>query len=185
MDRKASREFNGRVARFADTFSRAYAAVVYLRVRHSLDEVFVVLLTAKSKVMPIKTISILRLELNAIVLLTWLIESVQNSLNLQQASVYRWTDSSVALAWLRGHLSKWKTYKALFMKWSTSNVQSFLINVIGQFVQILVLSNCSPINTKIIAQIFFTPVQRVVYLQGLGFLLFEPLHRILNADKFQ
>ncbi|XP_070169572.1 uncharacterized protein [Polyergus mexicanus] len=55
---------------FADASNRAYAAVVYLRILRSLSEFSVVLITAKSKVAPIKTISVPRLELNAIVLLT-------------------------------------------------------------------------------------------------------------------
>ncbi|XP_029165343.1 uncharacterized protein LOC114936336 [Nylanderia fulva] len=52
------------------------------------------------------------MELSAIVLLTKLLEWVQNSLNLQKAPVYGWTDSSVALAWLQGHPSRWKTFVA-------------------------------------------------------------------------
>jgi len=43
---------------FADASNRAYAAVVYLRILLSLSEISVVLLTAKSKVAPIKTISV-------------------------------------------------------------------------------------------------------------------------------
>ncbi|XP_076301440.1 uncharacterized protein LOC143219321 [Lasioglossum baleicum] len=54
---------------FADASHRAYAAVVYLRVLHSLSDIQVTLLTAKSKVAPLKTISIPRLELNAAVLI--------------------------------------------------------------------------------------------------------------------
>lgn len=97
---------------FADASNRAYATVVYLRIFKSLSEFSVILLTAKSKVAPIKTISAPRLELNAIVLLTRLLEFVQNSLNLQRIPTYGWSDSAVALAWLRGHPSRWNTYVA-------------------------------------------------------------------------
>ncbi|XP_070169700.1 uncharacterized protein [Polyergus mexicanus] len=97
---------------FADASNRAYAAVVYLRILRSLSEFSVVLITAKSKVAPIKTISVPRLELNAIVLLTRLLEFAQKSLNMQHIPTYGWTDSSVALAWLRGHPSRWTTYVA-------------------------------------------------------------------------
>jgi len=58
---------------FADASTRAYAAVVYIRVLHSLTEFRVSLLVAKTKVTPIKVLSIPRLELNAIVLLSRLI----------------------------------------------------------------------------------------------------------------
>lgn len=74
---------------FADASNRAYAAVVYLRILRSLDEISVVLLTAKSKVAPIKTISVPRLELNAIVLLTRLLDFVNHSLNLKKYSDLR------------------------------------------------------------------------------------------------
>ncbi|XP_070169704.1 uncharacterized protein [Polyergus mexicanus] len=97
---------------FADASNRAYAAVVYLRILRSLSEFSVVLITAKTKVAPIKTISVPRLELNAIVLLTRLLEFARKSLNLQHIPMYGWTDSSVALAWLRGHPSRWTTYVA-------------------------------------------------------------------------
>jgi len=55
---------------FVDASSCAYAAVVYLRMIHSISNSQVSLICAKTKVAPVKTISIPRLELNAVVLLS-------------------------------------------------------------------------------------------------------------------
>jgi hypothetical protein len=55
---------------FADASSRAYAAVVYLRVILSISNSQVSLICAKTKIDPVKTISIPPLELNAVVLLS-------------------------------------------------------------------------------------------------------------------
>ncbi|XP_029178110.1 uncharacterized protein LOC114945917 [Nylanderia fulva] len=97
---------------FADASNRAFAAVVYLRVLHSLTDYEIILIAAKTKVAPVKTVSIPRLELNAIVLLNRLVKWILNSLNLNDAPIYCWTDSTIALAWLRQHPSKWTTYVA-------------------------------------------------------------------------
>ncbi|XP_071580298.1 uncharacterized protein, partial [Temnothorax nylanderi] len=59
---------------FADASTRAYAAVVFLRIVHSPSNIQVILLAAKTKVAPLKTVSVPRLELNAVVLLIRLIE---------------------------------------------------------------------------------------------------------------
>lgn len=97
---------------FADASNCAYAAVVYLRVLHSLDSFQVSLLAAKTKVAPLKTVSIPRLELNAVVLLCRLLKWTLSSLNLFQVPLYGWTDSTITLAWLKQHPSKWSTYVA-------------------------------------------------------------------------
>src|SRR5436190_16546759 len=97
---------------FADASNRAYAAVVYLRVLHSFESVQISLLAAKTKVAPLKTVSIPRLELNAVVLLCRLLKWIRHSLDLDQAPIYGWTDSTITLAWLRLHPSKWSTYVA-------------------------------------------------------------------------
>lgn len=97
---------------FADASTRAYAAVVYLRVLHSLTDIQVSLIAAKTKVVPLKTISVPRLELNAVVLLCRLMDWVKSSLKLDQVPLYGWTDSTIVLAWLRQHLTKWNCYVA-------------------------------------------------------------------------
>jgi len=61
-------DFSLEVHGFADA-SSVYAAVVYLRVTHSESHFQVSLICAKTKIAPVKTISIPRLELNAVVLL--------------------------------------------------------------------------------------------------------------------
>ncbi|XP_012227904.1 uncharacterized protein [Linepithema humile] len=83
---------------FADASSRAYAAVVYLRVLHSLSSFQISLLVAKTKVAPVKTVSIPRLELNAVVLLSRLIKWTLSSLRIPSTPVYGWTDSLITLA---------------------------------------------------------------------------------------
>lgn len=96
---------------FADASERGYAAAVYLRV--SLNRTTTVhLLTAKSKVAPIKPVSLPRLELCAAALLATLSHSVRTVLNLLSAPVYLWSDSTVTLHWIQGHASRWKTYVA-------------------------------------------------------------------------
>jgi len=97
---------------FANASIRAYATVVYIRILTTMTEVHTHLLVAKTKVAPIKTVSIPRLELNALVLLSRLIHWTVNSLHSASIPCYEWTDSSVALAWLSQHPSKWKTYVA-------------------------------------------------------------------------
>ncbi|KMQ82601.1 hypothetical protein RF55_22423 [Lasius niger] len=97
---------------FADASERAYAAVVYARVR--LDEISSepLLLTAKTKVAPIRQVSLPRLELCATALLTKLVSHVQRTMELADAPTHLWSDSTVALAWIHGHPSKWKTFVA-------------------------------------------------------------------------
>ena len=95
---------------FADASTRAYAAVVYIRVIHSLDSFGVTLVACKSKVAPVKTVSVPRLELCAATLLTRFINYVIGVLKLGSVPVYCWSDSMITLAWIRQHPTTWKTF---------------------------------------------------------------------------
>ncbi|XP_063831745.1 uncharacterized protein LOC135080954 [Ostrinia nubilalis] len=97
---------------FCDASQHAYAAVVYLRVVSYNGEVHVCLITSKTKVAPIKVISIPRLELCGAVLLTKLLSEVSEVLEISKDRVHAWTDSQVVLTWLSSHPSRWKTFIA-------------------------------------------------------------------------
>ncbi|XP_029162616.1 uncharacterized protein LOC114934139 [Nylanderia fulva] len=70
------------------------------------------LLVGKSRVAPVKSLSIPRLELAAAVLLSRLMEFVIASLHLSEVPCYCWTDSTVVLAWVTQHPSRWQTFVA-------------------------------------------------------------------------
>lgn len=97
---------------FSDASKDAYAACVYLRIMHKNGEVSVALVAAKTKVAPIKQISVPRLELNGAVLLCRLLGAVQKAMQLPRCRVAAWTDSAVVLAWLQGHANRWPTFVA-------------------------------------------------------------------------
>ncbi|XP_063990403.1 uncharacterized protein LOC135169384 [Diachasmimorpha longicaudata] len=94
---------------FSDASLLAMSAVVYLKVT-SADGVSISLAVAKTKVAPLKKLTIPRLELNAAVILAKLTRYVIEQLNLDGAPVHLWTDSAVALAWICAHPSRWKEY---------------------------------------------------------------------------
>lgn len=96
---------------FADASERAYAAVVYLRTLQS-ECSLVSLIAAKTRVAPLKPVSLPRLELCAAHLLARLMHHVRETLNLEMVPLFLWSDSTVALSWLRGHPSRWQTYVA-------------------------------------------------------------------------
>ncbi|XP_029055098.2 uncharacterized protein LOC114882376 [Osmia bicornis bicornis] len=97
---------------FADASSRAYAAVVYLRVEIDANLVRTSLLISKTKIAPLQTVSIPRLELCAAQLLTKLLSFVKLTLNLSTVPLYCWSDSMITLSWIKKHPSQWKTFVA-------------------------------------------------------------------------
>ncbi|XP_050563300.1 uncharacterized protein LOC126912915 [Spodoptera frugiperda] len=109
----------------------AYAAVVYCRIVNARAQIHSHLITAKTKVAPIKQISIPRLELCGSVLVAKLLIEVAEVMNIPKANIHAWTDSSVVLAWLNDHPSRWKTYVAN----RTSEILSLLDNTQWAYVK--------------------------------------------------
>ncbi|GFX06940.1 DUF1758 domain-containing protein [Trichonephila clavipes] len=96
---------------FADASSLAYAAAIYCRQKHN-GKIKVQLLVSKTKVAPVKQVSIPRLELCGAHLLSKLFKSVLRTLKYYTFDVFAWTDSKIVLSWLSGHPRKWKTFVA-------------------------------------------------------------------------
>ncbi|XP_063618245.1 uncharacterized protein LOC134791133 [Cydia splendana] len=97
---------------FCDASNAAYAAVVYLRVVDSTGNIHVALVTAKTRVSPVKQVSIPRLELCGAVLVAKLLAEVAEVMKIPKPNIRAWTDSTVVLAWLNKHPSSWKTFVA-------------------------------------------------------------------------
>ncbi|XP_075235078.1 uncharacterized protein LOC142332516 [Lycorma delicatula] len=87
-----------------------FGACLYLRSVSSEGEILVQLLCSKSRVAPVKTVSIPRLELCGALLLSKLLRKTLPILNLSIERVHLWTDSKICLAWISAPASKWKTF---------------------------------------------------------------------------
>ncbi|CAK1594516.1 unnamed protein product [Parnassius mnemosyne] len=97
---------------FSDASKAAYSAVVYLRTIDVSGKIHLSLLVAKTRVAPIKQISIPRLELCGAVLVSKLLIETAEILNISKEKIFAWTDSTVVLSWLNSHPSRWKTFVA-------------------------------------------------------------------------
>ena len=88
---------------FCDASELAYAGVVYLWMIDSNENAHVSLVILKTKVAPIKRLTIPRLELCGAQLLAKLIFHVREALHIPTQDVYAWTYSTIVLSWLEGN----------------------------------------------------------------------------------
>lgn len=70
------------------------------------------LICAKSRIAPVKTVSIPRLELCAAVLLSRLAATIAPLLRMNISQRFLWTDSTVTLAWIASDSQRWRTFVA-------------------------------------------------------------------------
>ncbi|KAJ0171072.1 hypothetical protein K1T71_013271 [Dendrolimus kikuchii] len=97
---------------FVDASEEAYAAVVYIRTTRADGRVNVMIAAAKSRVTPMKPVSIPRLELQAAVLGARLSKSVQEGHDWELHRHTYWSDSRTTLAWIRAEPRTYKTFVA-------------------------------------------------------------------------
>ena len=97
---------------FVDASQEAYGAAVYIRVENCDGSPSLHLVASKTKVAPLQSISIPRLELMSAVLGIRLAKSVVNALSLEARHITYWTDSTNVLWWIRGYSRTFKPFIA-------------------------------------------------------------------------
>ncbi|XP_046145460.1 uncharacterized protein LOC123988755 [Osmia bicornis bicornis] len=95
---------------FSDASQLAMAAVIYITVSSPSNDSMTSLVCFKTKVAPLKRLTIPRLELSAALLLAKLTKYVQSTLKVKINATHLWTDSQVSLIWIKSQASCWKDY---------------------------------------------------------------------------
>lgn len=97
---------------FCDASQVAYGAVLYLRSTYVTKSIGSQLICAKSRVAPLKIVSLPRLELCAALLLSKLVAKIKEIWPYSFNKIVLWTDSQIVLAWLSASPSRWTTFVA-------------------------------------------------------------------------
>lgn len=85
---------------------------MYLRVTYTSGKNEVSLIAAKSRVAPLKVLTLPRLELIAAVLLCRLANKIIKRLKLKTSCQYFWTDSTIVLSWISSPSTNWNVFVA-------------------------------------------------------------------------
>lgn len=146
---------------FADASESASAAVAYWRIKG--DEVWdVSFIVGKTKCAPRKTLSIPRLELQAAVLATRLLNTIVESHNINITKITMWTDSQTVIQWIRSTQRRYKPYVA-------HRISEILDGVaVSSWKWVPTAANAADDGTRIKFPIKFNPESR--WLRGPEFL---------------
>ncbi|XP_029842866.2 uncharacterized protein LOC115326201 [Ixodes scapularis] len=95
---------------FTDASPQAYDACAYLRAVDRKENVSVTLVFAKSRVAPLKTLTLPRLELMGALLGARMAKYLCTVLFGVVVTLWYWTDSMITLGWIKGSATAWKPF---------------------------------------------------------------------------
>ncbi|GFW65450.1 integrase catalytic domain-containing protein [Trichonephila clavipes] len=97
---------------FCDASKLAYEAAAYVKVRKQ-NEVLVNLITSKTRVAPLKAVTLHRIELLEALIAARLSSRVQKIIRKKkECKVFYWTDSEIVLFWIKGSSKRCKQFVA-------------------------------------------------------------------------
>ncbi|XP_055844833.1 uncharacterized protein LOC129911149 [Episyrphus balteatus] len=105
-------DFERQLHVFVDASENGFAAVAYLR-NETIDGIECSLIGAKTRVAPLKNLSIPRLELQAAVLGARFAQSIEQSHNMSFSKIVFWSDSKTVLSWIRSDHRRYKQFVAV------------------------------------------------------------------------
>ncbi|XP_060756589.1 uncharacterized protein LOC132867628 [Neoarius graeffei] len=97
---------------FCDASERAYSAVAYLQGENKEKEIVTSFVASKSKVAPLKKMTLPRLELMGALIGARLGNNLLKPLNMKINQLNMWTDSMIVLHWIRSTAQRWKPFVA-------------------------------------------------------------------------
>lgn len=97
---------------FADSSGQAYGGGIYVRIIDENGTIYSYLIASKSRVAPIKSVTIPRLELSAAEVLSQLFVIVCKAMEWQNVEYYLWSDSTIALQWINHPVHELKIFVA-------------------------------------------------------------------------
>lgn len=95
---------------FSDASEAGYGACMYARSTEVNGRIRTLLISAKSRVAPLKRISLPRLELCAALLAARLYAKVSTALRMEGTPCWFWSDSTVTLHWIQAPPNTWQTF---------------------------------------------------------------------------
>tara|TARA_B110000881_G_scaffold142907_1_gene126249 strand:- start:157 stop:5301 length:5145 start_codon:yes stop_codon:yes gene_type:complete len=97
---------------FSDASGVGYGSTSYLRLTNANGGVHCILLIAKSRVAPIKKITIPRMELTAATVAVRIDTMLRSELQLSEVESFFWTDSTTVLRYIRNESARYQTFVA-------------------------------------------------------------------------
>ena len=107
---KETAELQKELHYFSDASEGAYGVAAYLRISQPQGSVHTELLMAKSRLAPLKGMTIPRLELSAAALAARVDEQLREELKLPRECCYFWTDSTIVLGYIKNESKRYKTF---------------------------------------------------------------------------
>lgn len=95
---------------FSDASNEAFGTCAYIRWQTESNEYHTRFIAAKSRVAPLKPLTIPRLELQAAVLATRLYQTIAEETRLKFEKVIFFTDSNIVLSWIRSQARDFKPF---------------------------------------------------------------------------
>ena len=97
---------------FSDASQQGYGAGTYLRIVDNCDKIHCSLVMGKSRLAPLKSVTIPRLELSAAVVATRLDKMVRDELDIPVHRYTFWTDSTCVLRYVNNEATRFQTFVA-------------------------------------------------------------------------